>query len=146
MPRWPTAIVLSVLLAAEPSTRTSGRTRSPDQGASATIVVDAKHPWIDSGLTVRKGERLLFHADGMIRWGPKPDQVAGPEGHGARAGKVGAGGLIGRVGFNGKPFPIGNAHAPIAMPKSGRLLLGINDFVFGDNTGSFTVAISSMAR
>jgi len=92
---------------------------------------------------VRKGERLSFEASGTIRWGKKPDQVAGPEGHGAKAGKLGVGGLIGRVGYNGKPFPIGNTRRPIVMPKSGKLFLGINDFTFKDNAGSFTVTIRS---
>jgi hypothetical protein len=27
------------------------------------------------------------------------------------------------------------------MPKSGTLFLGINDFIFGDNAGAFTVTI-----
>ena len=106
------------------------------------MTVDAKHPWVDSGLVVRVGERLSFEADGTIRWGAQPDHVAGPEGHGAKPGKVGAGGLIGRVGYTSKPFPIGNTRTPIAMPKSGELFLGINDFVFKDNSGSFVVAIT----
>ena len=103
--------------------------------------MEASSPWVDSGLTVRKGDRLSFRADGTIQWGSKSDQVAGPEGHGAKPGKVGAGGLIGRVGFTGKPFPIGNIRTPIVMPSSGKLFLGINDFIFGDNTGFFTVTI-----
>jgi hypothetical protein len=111
----------------------------PESAASVTITVEAAHPWVDSGLTVRRGERLVFEASGTIRWGNQPDQVAGPEGHGAKAGKLGAGGLIGRVGFTGKPFPIGSTHAPVAMPQSGKLFLGINDFIFKDNTGSFVV-------
>jgi hypothetical protein len=28
------------------------------------------------------------------------------------------------------------------MPKSGKLFLGINDFIFKDNAGSFAVTIS----
>jgi hypothetical protein len=101
------------------------------------VTVDAKHPWVDSGLVVRTGERLSFQADGTIRWGAQPDHVAGPEGHGAKPGKVGAGGLIGRVGYTSKPFPVGNTRTPITMPRSGELFLGINDFVFKDNSGSF---------
>ena len=120
---------------------------SPRQAASegaaiAMVTVDAKHPWVDSGLIVRKDDRLSFQAGGTIQWGTKPDQVAGPEGHGAKAGKLGTGGLIGRVGLTGKPFPIGSTHTPIAMPKSGKLFLGINDFIFKDNAGSFAVTIS----
>ena len=107
-----------------------------------TVTVEATHPWVDSGLIVRKGERLSFKADGTIQWGAKPDQAAGPEGHGAKPGKLGVGGLIGRVGYNGEPFPIGSTRTPIVMPKSGKLFLGINDFIFRDNAGSFAVTIS----
>ena len=119
-----------------------GQVPSPDVAPSATVTVDAKHPWVDSGLVVRMGERLSFQADGTIRWGTKPDQVAGPEGHGSKVGKLGVGGLIGRVGYSGKPFPIGSTRTPITMPKSGKLFLGINDFIFRDNAGSFVVTIS----
>jgi hypothetical protein len=119
-----------------------GQVASSGRAATATVSVDAKHPWVDSGLIVRKEERLSFQADGTIQWGSKSDEVTGPEGHGAKAGKLGKGGLIGRVGYNGKPFPIGGTRTPIAMPKSGKLFLGINDFIFNDNAGSFAVTIS----
>ena len=46
------------------------------------------------------------------------------------------------MGFTGKPFPIGGARTPLVMPKSGKLFLGINDFIFADNAGSFIVTIS----
>jgi hypothetical protein len=62
------------------------------------------------------------------------------------AGKLGVGGLIGRVGYNGKPFPIGSTRTPIAMPTNGKLFLGINDFIFADNAGSFAVTISQPGR
>jgi len=54
--------------------------------------------------------------------------------------------LIGRVGMTGKPFAIGSTRAPLVMPKSGELFLGINDFVFGDNAGAFTVTIARSGR
>ena len=116
---------------------------SPTGTASVTVTVEATHAWIDSGLTVRKGERLSFQASGTIRWGAKPDQVAGPGGHAAKAGKLGVGGLIGRIGpTSGKAFAIGDTQTPIVMPKSGQLFLGINDFNVKDNAGSFVVTIS----
>ena len=120
----------------------SSQVVSPEGKSSVIVTVDAKHPWVDSGLIVRKQERLSFQADGTIQWGSKSDEVTGPEGHGAKAGKLGKGGLIGRVGYSGKPFPIGSTRMPIAMPKNGKLFLGINDFIFSDNAGSFAVTIS----
>jgi hypothetical protein len=136
------AISLTFLLAIVSPRQAFGQVASPASAADAMVMVDAKYPWVDSGRAVRKGERVTFQADGMIHWGTKPDQVAGPEGHGAKAGKLGVGGLIGRVGYSGKPFPIGSTRTPIVMPKSGKLFLGINDFIFGDNAGSFAVTIS----
>jgi hypothetical protein len=141
MPRVISVRGLMVLLLLVSPSPGIGQVASKD-GAANTVHVDATHPWVDSGLTVRKGQRLSFSAEGTIQWGSRPDQVAGPEGHGAKTGKVGAGGLIGRVGYTGKPFPIGNARTPIAMPASGKLFLGINDFIFGDNAGSFAVTIN----
>jgi hypothetical protein len=116
----------------------------PDK-SKLVITVDAGHPWVDTGLTVRKGDRVSFVATGTIQWGAEPGQVAGPEGHDGKAGKLGKGGLIGRVGMTGKPFAIGNNREPLVMPKNGELFLGINDFVFGDNAGAFTVTISRPA-
>jgi hypothetical protein len=129
------------LLLAVLSLRLAAQVMTPEGTARTTVTVEATFPWVDSGLTVRKGERLSFEARGTIRWGKKPDQVAGPEGHGAKAGKLGVGGLIGRVGVTGKPFPIGTTRTPLTMPQSGKLFLGINDFIFKDNAGSFKVTI-----
>lgn len=123
----------------------SGWALSQVAPVGATVTVDGRHPWIDSGLLVRKGEALAFQAAGTIQWGTRPDQVAGPDGHGSKAGRVGPGGLIGRIGINGRPFAIGATHAPVVMSKGGRLYLGINDFVFGDNAGAFVVAIVRQA-
>jgi hypothetical protein len=131
------AIGFTLLLAVVPLRQAT----APQGAAKTTVTVEATFPWVDSGLTVRKGERLSFEASGTIRWGKKPDQVAGPEGHGAKAGKLGTGGLIGRVGVTGKPFPIGNTRTPVTMSQSGKLFLGINDFIFKDNAGSFVVTI-----
>lgn len=108
--------------------------------ALARVTVDAGHPWVASGLTVGRGDRLVFKTEGTIRWGAQPDQVAGPNGKG-KAGKLGPGGLIGRIGSTGRPFAIGASEAPIVMKKKGVLFLGINDFVFGDNDGAFVVTI-----
>jgi len=135
------AISVTLLMLIQVMLVAAGQVVSPAV-ATATVTVDATHPWVDSGLIVRKGERLSFEADGVIHWGNKPDQVAGPAGHGEKSGRLGVGGLIGRVGYNGKPFPIGSTRTPIPMPKSGKLFLGINDFIFGDNAGFFRVRIS----
>ena len=138
---WCQMVLVLVMLAGAVSGAEARQAEPPASPSGATVTVDGKHPWVDSGLTVQKGERLTFSVEGTLRWGEEPDQVAGPDGHGAKPGKLGAGGLIGRVGYTGKPFPIGSGRTPIAMRKAGKLYLGINDFVFADNEGSFTVTV-----
>jgi hypothetical protein len=113
------------------------------KSSEITVTVDARHAWVDSGLVVEKDRRFEFKADGSIRWGSQPDQVAGPDGRNAKPGKIGPGGLIGRVGYTGKPFAIGSART-VTMAKGGKLFLGINDFIFGDNAGTFTVIIRAI--
>jgi hypothetical protein len=136
------SIVLAIVFPIVSLTQGLDQPASSGAAPRVVVIVEAKHPWVDSGLVVRKGDRLSFEAEGTIHWGDKPDQVAGPEGHGGKAGKLGVGGLIGKIGYNGKPFPVGNTRTPIVMPKSGKLFLGINDFIFGDNAGSFAVRIA----
>jgi hypothetical protein len=140
-----TLLTLTAVFLCTALTSPFGQTLAPDM-PTVTVTVDAKHPWVDSGVTVTKGDRVVFEATGTIQWGAKPDQVAGPEGHGAKPGKLGKGGLIGRVGLSGKAFPIGANRNPIVMPKDGKLFLGINDFVFGDNTGAFQVKVHGLAN
>jgi hypothetical protein len=48
--------------------------------------------------------------------------------------------LIARVG-NSTPFVIGSNSAPIPMPTTGELQLGINDDNVADNSGAYAVKI-----
>jgi hypothetical protein len=49
--------------------------------------------------------------------------------------------LIGKVG-NSAPFPIGSNTQPIVMPADGRLMLGVNDNDWSDNSGFFSVVVT----
>ena len=51
------------------------------------------------------------------------------------------GSLIGKIGPNGVPFPIGAGTNDIDIPANGRLYLGVNDDGLNDNSGSFDVVI-----
>jgi hypothetical protein len=114
------------------------------------ISVPANQPWTDTGLTVKKGERITFATTGQITIasGPNPEFVATADGSGnftsPRTGypvpAMAVGGLIARVGTSA-PFPIGTNAQAITMPADGRLYLGINDDQFGDNSGNFAVTI-----
>jgi len=96
---------------------------------------------------VRKGDRIVFHTTGQITFGPEAGMTAGPDGNDRwrRAtypvAAVPVGALIFKVA-NSAPSPIGSNAQPIVMPADGRLMLGVNDDEFGDNSGSFTVLVT----
>jgi len=112
--------------------------------APGSIRVDAGQPWIDSGVDVRKGDRLVFNTTGEVVVAPgasgNPDGVPGMRSNNYPVPGNQAGTLIAKIGA-GAPFPIGTISRPVAMPATGRLMLGVNDDYFGDNSGGFWVRI-----
>ena len=119
---------------------TSGTALQP-----GAVRVEATQPWTDSGITVKKGDRIAFRATGQIQW--VAGQTAGPDGNDATrrpdypVTAMPVGGLIGKVG-NSAPFPIGSNSQPIVMPADGRLMLGVNDNDWSDNSGFFSVVVT----
>jgi hypothetical protein len=117
------------------------------QTAGREVRVDAKQTWIDTGITVNAGDRVVFNASGQIAFGQGPGQTADPNGNPAerRANypdpSVPVGALLGRVG-NSAPFAIGMQTQPLAMPAAGRLMLGVNDNELADNSGFYTVMVT----
>jgi hypothetical protein len=111
------------------------------------IRVEANRPWTDTGITVRRGERLVFNSTGNINLAE--GLSAGINGTSATSSasypvrSASAGTLIGRVG-NGAPFVIGS-QSEVTMPADGRLMLGVNDDHFADNNGFFSVGVARQA-
>lgn len=109
------------------------------------IRVSARAGWIDTGISVREGQRIYVEASGRVRWGP--GRQDGPEGEGDSPrnpnrpipNRPGAA-LIGRVGADA-PFFIGADQDAIRVRGSGNLFLGINDDVLDDNAGEFRVTV-----
>ena len=114
--------------------------------AGATRVA-ANQPWTDTGISVKKGDRVAFRATGQIQFVQSAGENAGPDGNDSVRRQdypvtaMPVGGLIGKVGSSG-PFPIGSNAQPIIMPAAGRLMLGVNDNVWTDNSGYFSVVIT----
>ncbi len=128
------------------------------------IEVLASAGWVDTGLEVKEGEVFEFLASGTISCQTgNPIANCGPEGLdlqtvqqpipdknlGALVGKV-----VKIVSVTKDPetgeeikeemvkfFYIGEK-ATVAMPMEGRLYLGVNDNVYGDNDGKFLVRIN----
>src|SRR5262245_43562610 len=110
------------------------------------VNVGAASAWSDTGIMVRSGQSVYFRASGKVRWGP--GRQDGPEGEHNSPRQQGrpipsrpAAGLIGRVGDSNDVFFIGDETGAIRMRESGRLFLGINDDMLGDNSGAFRVTV-----
>jgi hypothetical protein len=119
-----------------------------NSAAQGAMRVDANQPWVDTGIVVRRGDPVLFNGTGDITLAQGVSSgVNGTPAFESRTYPVptaAAGALIGRVG--GTAFVIGSGTQPIAMPSDGRLMLGVNDDHFDDNTGFFSVVITRQAR
>ncbi len=128
------------------TTSTTSTPTSTTAGAS-TVRVPGNQRWVDTGLNVRRGERVQFIATGEVQLSTDANDKAAPAGAssgrrptGGPMPQVLAGALIGRIGAV-QTFGIGNQTVPLDMPADGRLFLGINDDNVNDNQGEFRVEI-----
>jgi hypothetical protein len=145
--------------------------RPQDQAAvlpsEKTIAVAADAGWVDTVIDVGPGEALSISASGEINLQRgNPEAVCGPEGLDLvtvdqPVPNVNLGALIGkvvqpvarRVDVDSKIevrdeifvlFPIGR-EATVTAPFKGRLYLGVNENVFKDNGGEFSVVVRAPA-
>ena len=108
------------------------------------ITVVGTQAWTDTGLNVRRGDRLAFSVTGRVRINPR--QTATAAGVGSTGNRAlplrdaPAGALIAKVGDN-RAFAIGLSPGPFAVEDTGRLWLGINDAIVSDNAGEFVVYV-----
>ena len=127
------------------------------------ILVVGSTPWTDTGIDVKKGQEFYFEAEGMVSLQrDNPVSACGPEGLNLRTMQQplhdqNLGALICKVREKvevsedkqtgekmsrdiGEVFFIGKENR-LLLPKEGRLLLGVNENVAGDNDGGFEVKI-----
>jgi hypothetical protein len=133
--------------------------RADPNGATVHVDVAPNTEWTETPLSVRRGERLLFVATGTVWWGASNTTTTADGYDGTPGWHVGRGGLVGRVGADGKLFEIGAREGlfpdkhprpphhpypppPIEMPRDGRLYLGFKEFTPGANAGAFAVGIA----
>jgi len=116
--------------------------------AAGAIAVPGNQPWTNTNIVVAPGDRVQFSASGEISVGTNlPSGVGGNPAATLPTGKYAVanapvGALIGRVG-NGRPFLIGGNTQTVSMPTGGALMLGVNDDNFGDNSGAFSVTVTT---
>jgi hypothetical protein len=129
---------------------TSAATQVPSgkKRISQEIQLTGEESWLDSGVDIQAGERVLITATGKLRYADAKEDN-GPEGL-SRGFKdllrvlpfneAGRGALIGRIGDKdtAQPFLIG-ARRDVVAPVSGRLSVGINQT--GNDTGEGTFAV-----
>src|SRR5208337_1354554 len=157
-----TSVLLALTLV--PPSRLSAQVPAAKTGASATpaskqllskeFTLAAAKIWTDTDITLEAGQRVIFTADGNLRYSDaKADN--GPDGL-ARGFKdlirilpfndAGRGALIGRVGGAdvAQPFLIG-ARKDVVAPISGKLSLGINQANSDTGTSSYNVKVEVYA-
>jgi LssY C-terminus len=121
---------------------------------SKSFKLDGGKVWTDTGITLQPGQRLVFSAEGSLRYSDaKADN--GPEGL-TRNFKdlirilpdndAGRGAVIGRIGDAdiAQPFVIG-ASKDVTAPISGKLSIGINQAESDTGDGSYTVKVTVYA-
>lgn len=120
---------------------------TPAPVPEGAVRVPGNQQWTATNIMVRRGDRVLFTAEGEIQLSGDANDKASAAGSltgrrapNAPAPDVLAGALMGRIG-GGPPFAIGNQSLPLPMPSDGPLWLGINDDSVGDNSGQLTVTI-----
>ncbi len=124
----------------------------PGQGRVKTVTVYANQPWTDTGIDVEPNMTFTITAEGTIEIGnrytsaPDGNRIANVSTSVYPLGDVGVGALIGKIryrdGRDSNVIFIGSRGQPASEPgEYGRLLLGVNDDYFRDNTGSYRVTI-----
>jgi len=128
-----------------------------------TVIVPGNAAWTDTGIEVIQGQGIEFTAEGRIslqKGNPQAD--CGPDGYDLLTiqqplTEKNLGALIGKVVIAvtvtvdektgeestdeaAEIFYIG-ARSRVEMPAKGRLFLGINELVIGDNAGEFKVTV-----
>jgi hypothetical protein len=108
--------------------------------------VPANQAWTDTGISVRRRDRLIFTAVGDVMISPSASSgIAGSPAVTNPAARypvqgAPAGALVGRIG-NGTPFLIGGNAQPIEVNGTGKLFLGVNDDQLADNSGEYHVSV-----
>jgi hypothetical protein len=148
-------------LVREDTARPPAQTPAPESTGAATpsgklrltqeVQLTGDSPWVDTGIDVQAGERVIASATGKLRYADQQNDTA-PAGI-ARGFKdllrnlpfneAGRGAVIGRIGDKdtSEPFLIG-AKRDLVSPLSGRLSIGINQLSNDTGDGMYTVRIA----
>jgi LssY-like putative type I secretion system component LssY len=144
----PAARNSSASSSAQGATTASAPSGTPRLSQEVQLTGDSS--WVDTGLDMQAGEKLVASAAGTLRYADQQNDTA-PAGM-ARGFKdllrnlpfngAGRGAVIGRIGDQdtSQPFLIG-AKIDVVSPISGRLWIGINQLSSDTGDGTFSVRI-----
>jgi ABC-type transport system substrate-binding protein len=133
------------LAAAFPSpTNTPPATPTPD---TFRVTVPASACWVNSGVDVRTGQKVVITASGVINtWEGREGSNSDPKGQSSICGAIecpkqgaGYGALIGRL--ENLPTFFAGTEFEFVATKDGQLYFTVNDWGCEDNSGAFELVI-----
>ena len=110
---------------------------------------NAGNGWTNSGLVVRRGQRLRINASGRITLGggrfSTPEGVPGLPDRDKLMRNQPTGGLIAVIGDDNDDFIFIGASRDFVAQRDGVLFLGVNEGNLSDNTGAYDAVIEAEA-
>lgn len=105
--------------------------------------------WTNSGLVVRRGQRLRINATGRVSLGVNrmspPDGLPNVPDREKLMRSQPTGGLIAVIGDDNDDFIFIGSNRDFVAQRDGVLFLGVNEGNLGDNSGNFEVVIEAEA-
>jgi hypothetical protein len=133
-----------------PTTTTPTNTSAPPTFFQINIRVradNASNGWTNSGLVVRRGQRLRISATGRVSLGNNrfatPDGLANIPDRDKLMRSQPTGGLIAVIGDDNDDFIFVGGRRDFVAQRDGVLFLGVNEGNLSDNSGLFEVVIEA---
>ncbi len=137
-----------------PPTRTNSQSAPSTSPAFFTIKVgvradNSNNGWTNSGLVVRKGQRLRISSTGRVSLGAgrfsTPSGIPGITDNDKLMRTEATGALIAVIGDDNDDFLLIGTRRDFVAQRDGVLFLGVNEGNLNDNTGSYDVVIEAEA-
>jgi hypothetical protein len=139
-----------------PTTQPATGVPSSNQGSATFFQVNtrvrgdnAANGWTNSGLVVRRGQRLRINASGRVMLGggriATPAGVTGIQDNEKLMRSYPTGGLIAVIGDDNDDFIFIGPRREFIAQRDGVLFLGVNEGNLNDNTGVYDVVIEAEA-
>jgi hypothetical protein len=110
---------------------------------------NANNGWTNSGLVVRKGQRLRISSTGRVSLGggrfSTPSGIAGSVDNDKLMRSEATGALIAVIGDDNDDFLLIGTRRDFVSQRDGVLFLGVNEGNLTDNTGTYDVVIEAEA-